>query len=331
MKRWHCIGLRIGIFCLLVWGLFSLRWLPPRGADGWFMESLLVSHEWPCYYRSILTVWIHKLLYVMLHPLGFEANQAIAMSSALAGAIAIQTLWAIRSHALFLAINILSGSFLVFVGHIENYAWVNAFLLLTFLWGKYYIENQSPAWGVLVFFLLAWFSHMLAVFYIPAMVYLFWKKPPPNSFEITLPLIVYGITVSVLSLTGPMMGTDNGLERLVPWFKTWAKNHHFTFLSWKHLEMLGYFHHRAAFLWIPIELPLLFWFRKRIDTLYLKFLFVCVCCGLFWTTIWHPDWGDKDWDLFSQFGISLHVLLGLLITDYGRFKKTENIDCSQPG
>ncbi len=283
------------------------------GADGWFMKELIEDTPFPCYYRSLLTVWIHQGMYYVLSPLGVDAWNAISLSSALAGAIALLGLRRISSNRWFIGINVCSGSFLVFVGHVENYAWVNTFLIWSFLWTRRWLEDGVRLWPAAVCFVLSCLSHLLAVFYVPAFVYVIWKNRRYHPLEVLLPVLGMTGLITVLSLTTQLLGTDNGLNRLVPFFYTWAKNHHFTFFSKAHLAMLFHFHHRAAFLLIPLELPLLFVLRKEVDTLFLRFLFACTLCGLIWTTFWHPDWGPRDWDLFGQFGIPLHILLGLLV------------------
>lgn len=302
--------------------LFSIRWALPEsihqyfwGADGWFMADLIESNPFPLYYRSLLTILIHKSVYLLLHPFGISGWNAISVSSSLAGAIALQALWRMNPDPWFIAINALCGSFLVFVGHVENYAWVNVFLILSFWFAHRWLAGETKAWPAFLFLMLACLSHMLAIFYAPAYVYLLYKNRRFDPREILIPVVVFSVLISVLTLCFEILGTDVGFERLVPWGHVWSKNQFFTFMSAPHREMLFYFHRRAAFLGIPIELPLLllFLFLKKIDTLYLRFLFLCTLCGLFWTTIWHPDWGRLDWDLFSQFGIPLHVLLGFLI------------------
>ncbi|MBI1387398.1 MAG: hypothetical protein GC154_03000 [bacterium] len=295
-------------------GLYLARGLPPVGADGPYMARLIERETVPMYYRSLLTLWIHRACYAALSPLGWDGERAMAFSSALAGAFALQALWALRPRAAFIAINVLCGSFLVFVGHIENYAWVNAFLIASYLYLQRWFEGRAPLWPAMTFFFLAALSHMLALFYAPAFVYALRKNPRFNPLEALIPLLAFISIVVTLSLCCTMQGTEIGLERLVPLLERWkAKNHWFTFFSWEHLKMLAWFHQRAAFLGVPIELPLLWMLRRRVQTPFQKFLVINVFCGLAWTTIWHPDWGAMDWDLFSQFAIPLHVLLGLLI------------------
>jgi len=311
---------------------FTLRWLLPEsidqhlwGADGWFMADLVEgveSYPFPLYYRSLLAVWIDRLIYLLFSPLGISGWYAISISSSLAGAIAVMALWRINQDFLFIIINVFCGSFIVLIGHVENYAWVNAFLILSFLGVQRWLDNRWKVWPAFVFLALACLSHMLAVFYAPAYIYLLYKNRNFDPKEVLLPVIGFTMIIVVLSLGFDLMGTDNGLERLVPWGRIWAKNQFFTFLSSRHLEMLLYFHHRAAFLGIPLEIPLLLILWKRIDTVFLRFLGICVLCGLAWTTLWHPDWGMRDWDLFSQFGISLHILLGLLVRSKWRNSTT---------
>ena len=165
----------------------------------------------------------------------------------------------------------------------------------------------------MTFYMLACLAHMLALFYAPAIGYALWKHRRYHPLEALLPLLGFLAVLLSLSFAPTLLGTDVGLERLVPLFSVWAPNQFFTFFSWAHGEILFYFYRHAAFLGIPFELPLLFMLRKRIRTPFQRFLLIHTCCGLFWTTIWHPDWGRNDWDLFSQFAIPLHVLLGLLL------------------
>ncbi|MDP8244838.1 MAG: hypothetical protein P9L94_12200 [Candidatus Hinthialibacter antarcticus] len=323
---------RTALTIILTVVLFQLRWLPLLGADAPYMVNYIETDAFPLFYRSLLTLWIHRAVYVALSPLGFDGWSAISVSSALAGAGALQALWAMKPDVRFLALNVLCGSFLVLVGHVENYAWVNFFLLASMFGFQCWFENRAPVWPAMVCFVLACLAHMLALFYIPAIAYALYGKRRFQPLEILLPVLVFVFVVIACSLSLELHGTELGLERLMPLFSAWAPNHFdgLTLFSWEHVKILAFFHYHAAYLalpihygphvwedaWVvgvPVELILLFILRKRIDTPYLRFLLVCSACGLFWTVIWHPDWGPHDWDLFSQFGIPLHVLLGLLI------------------
>lgn len=313
---WRKLLFRASITLGLTALLFQFRLLIPMGADGPYMATLVENQTLPMFYRSLLTLWLHRLFFVTLEPFGWNASDAISLGSAFAGAIAIQTLWAIRSHPGFLAFNVLSGCFLVFAGHVENYHWVNLFLLLTFLWVKRWLDGQAPLWPAMAWYMTAALSHMLALFYLPAMLYVWHRRRKQfHPAEVLVPFIAFLAVVLVSTFSRSLGGTEITLERFVPLFTAWAPNHHFTFLSKEHIVMLFYFHHHAAFLGVPFELPLLGYlvWRRRVTTIYHKFLLCNVICGLAWTTVWHPDWGPMDWDLFSQFAIPLHVMLGLLL------------------
>jgi len=330
---------RFGLTVLLCCTLFGIRllleglaerygleaWLP-LGADGWYMADLIASDTFPIYYRSILTVLIHQLIYGLAQPFGITPWYAIALGSSLAGALVIQVLWAFRPSLLFMAVNVLSGAFLVFVGHVENYAWVNLFLIASWLWMRRWMQNQSPLWPAMTLFALACFSHMLALFYTPAIIYALCKNRRYNPYEVLLPVFGFTFLMIVLSSAFRLLGNDNGLERLVPLFSTWAENHHFTLLSWPHIKLLAYFHWRASILGLAADWLILLFLLRRINTPFLRFMFVNVICGLIWTTLWHPDWGMRDWDLFSQFAIPLHLITGLLLCDALENRQTNSVN-----
>lgn len=322
------------LFFIATSSCFFLRFLTPPGADGYFISNLIESETFPIYYRSILTVLIHKLCYAVFNPIGISGWDAMSLSSSIAGGFACVGLMMLSKHPLFLAVNIVSGSFLVFFGHAENYAWVNAFLILSYAFFHRWMEGKYPLSYAITCYTLSCLAHMLALFYLPAILYLLWKKRSFNPLECLIPLLVFIFITLFVSLFFNVLGTDNGLDRLVPLFQKWAPNHYFTFFSVQHLNILAYFHYRASLLGIfpipytemyagfPIEIPLLLILRKRINTLFLRFMLVHVLCGLAWTTVWHPDWGYNDWDLFSQFAIPLHVLLGLLLIQKNSYEET---------
>lgn len=268
--------------------------------------------------HSPLTIVVHKIFYRILHPFGWNAWYAISASSAFAGALALQVLYAICHHPLFLAMNVLSGSFLVFVGEVENYAWVNLFLYLTYLALQKYFQEEWCFWPVALFFFTACAFHMLALFYILPLYWVMKRHPRLHPAEFLLPLLGFITVVIVLNFSMNAKGLDMGTNRLVPLFEIQRKGQFFTFFEWAHWEILLLFHWRASLFYgyLPIEWPLLWVLRNRINTPLRTYLFLCTLVGLAWTTIWHPDLGKLDWDLFSQMYIPFHILLGLLLSDY---------------
>lgn len=294
--------------------LYGIGAWVPVGADGPYMAALVEQSGFPMYYRSLLTLWLHEMVYRVTSVFDASGSQAIALSSSVAGAIALLGLWRLCPRVWFLLLNCLAGSFLVFCGHVENYAWVNAFLILSTLGVQRWYRGEVRLVWAMIAYALACMAHMLAIWYLPAMMWAWYSNRRFHPLEILLPILGFaGLVTGSVFLTN-VGGTELGPERFVPWFETWAPNHYFTLFSPDHIEMLFYFHTHAAWLGVPVELPFLLLILVRyIRTRFERFLAAQVVCGLIWTTLWHPDWGAMDWDLFSQFAIPLHLLIGWLV------------------
>lgn len=293
-------------------------WLPYSG-DGRYVVQL-VEEGWSVLMHSVLTTIIHKLFYAGLHPFGFDEKQAIILSSAIAGALAVQILYAIRPHPVFLLVNMASGSFLVFMGMVEHYAWVNCCFLASMYWMERYINKQSPMYPAMVFLCLGCLFHMMLVFYLPAY---FWVMKRDQHFAVWEFLLPFGILITGfvgLNLLLPHEGLFIDSSRLVPWFEIQRKGQFFTLFSLSHIELLLFFHQKGAILGIPLEIPALILLYKRIRCLFCQYLLICTIMGYIWTTFWHPDLGPLDWDLFSQMYIATHVLLGIIICEEIPFK-----------
>lgn len=300
------------LFAALFYRIGRSNWIPYTG-DGHYTEELTLK-GWVVLMHSSLTTLTHRLIYTVLHPFGWRAWDAISFSSSLAGGIAVQVFFAFRRNPVFLLINIFSGSFIVFVGEVESYAWVNLFLLLDFLAVERFLNGKWSFWPSSVFLFIAALFHMLALFYLPALFWIMRKNPRIKPWEFLIPFLGFMIfTVSILLLF-PREGLDLDLTRFTPLFHINRKGQLFTFFSLAHWELLSYFHWKGSFLQLfPLEIPLLILFRNHIDTIFKRFLLICSISGLLWTTFWHPDLGRLDWDLFSQCFIPIHVLLGLIL------------------
>ncbi|RJP35349.1 MAG: hypothetical protein C4527_00770 [Candidatus Omnitrophota bacterium] len=295
--------------------LYRLGQYLPYIGDGAYVEQM-AEMDWVVLMHSVLTSLMHKLVYTILRPFGWNAWDSVSVSSSIAGALAIQVLFAIRRNPIFLIVNIFSGSFLVFIGEVENYAWVNLFLLSTFWAIERYLQGKAPLWPATVFFFLAALFHFLALFYLPAIFWVMVQRPNFKAYEFVAPFFLFLSLLMGILFCFASEGLDLDSGRLVPLFQIRRKGQFFTFFSWEHWKLLAYFHYNAAFMRFPIEWPLLFFLRKGIDTPFKYFLLYCSFIGLIWTTFWHPDLGPLDWDLFSQMSISLHVLLGILLYEY---------------
>lgn len=315
------LALRIPLTVLLTMALYQLGQydlILPYSGDGHYTEEL-AEKNWVVLMHSSLTTLVHKSVYTLLKPWGWKAWYAVMVSSSLAGALALQVLYAIRRHPAFLALNILSGSFLVFVGEVENYAWVNLFLLWTFLAVERYLDRRWPLWPACWFFFTAALFHMLALFYLPALFWVMYQRDDFQPGEFAAPFLLFILLSAGILLTFPREGPDLDLGRLVPLFQINRKGQLFTFFSSTHLELLLYFHRQASFLrMIPVSWFVLIVCFRRIRTPFHKYLLICSLTGLGWTTVWHPDLGRLDWDLFSQMYIPLNVLAGWLLSETGK-------------
>lgn len=69
----------------------------------------------------------------------------------------------------------------------------------------------------------------------------------------------------------------------------------------------------SGIFFLPVGWPIVLVFWRWIDTDYLRYLLMNASFGLCWFVVWHPDLGWIDWDLFSQPGIPLHMLVGVLL------------------
>lgn len=302
------------LLAIFLYQIAQMEWIPYTG-DGHYTEELTLK-GWVVLMHSSLTTILHRVFYIILHPFGWRAWNAISFSSAFAGGIAIQALFAIRRNPYFLAINLLSGSFFVFVGEVESYAWVNLFLLFAFFGVEQFLQEKWRFWPACTFLLIAALFHMLAIFYLPALFWILRKYPRIKPWEFMIPFSVFLVSTVAILLLFPSEGLDLDLSRLTPLSQINRKGQLFTFFSLAHWELLAYFHWKSSFLQIfPLEIPLLLLLRRSIDTPFKQFLAICSLIGLGWTTVWHPDLGRLDWDLFSQCFIPIHVLLGLLVSD----------------
>lgn len=302
--------------------LFSLRECRQLGGDSDFAVDVIQRRFEIFYLRSPLTIYFNQAVYhFALKPLGWSTADAVGFCSAMGGGIFVATLIAISNNWLFLLFNLCAPLMLIFVGHVEHYAWVNALLAVYFLAVKRHLETNGPLWPALAWLLLAASFHMLAVFYAPSFLFLLaerdpttrrwhWRQSRGEREKLLIMLILWAISMCVAQSVLFVSGLDNGLSRLVP--LTWPigpTHYRFTLLSLAHLKMWLYFHWKSS----PLGLGLLVLFAWTIHTRFEKFLLAAIACGFFWTWIWHPDRGLKDWDLFANLALPLNILVGLLL------------------
>jgi len=321
-QRWR---LRVALLIVAVvatFVLFGLREHRRPGGDTDFAQEIAAEPFDVFYVRSPLTIYLHQAAYhFIFKPLGLTPADAVGFCSSVAGGLFVATLVAISQHWLFLLFNLSAPLMLIFCGHVEHYAWVNALLTVSFLAVKRHLETQRPLWPAVALALLAASSHMLAVFYAPAFLYLTAARHPTRrrwdwrlslrDREISLILvIVWAVWFCGSQLVFRVGGLDNGLQRLVPLrLPDEEARHLFSLFSWAHLKMWLLFHWKSS----PLGLGALILLGWTIRTRFEKFLLLATACGFFWTWMWHPDRAERDWDLFANLALPLNLLVGLLL------------------
>jgi hypothetical protein len=333
----------VGIIAFAV--LFSLRGYSVPGGDTHFVTEF-ITRGYVYNSRSPFITLLQQFVYKnFFGPYGFSSATAISFVSAVGGGIYVATLVAISRHWLFLLFNLASPLTLIFMGHVENYAWVNALLALYFLAAKRTIERGVSLWYAEVCWLLATGFHMLAVFYTPTFLYLLVERkgagtgcqpvplpagagtgcqpvPPParrwrwrvskrDGEDLLLTFIAWSIGILTLQMSLTVWGLDNGVQRLVPLIDRADDRFKYSMFSWPHLKMWLYFHMRSSPLGLAGLVLLARWVRGKFYT----FMLLAVACGFFWTWIWHADFAERDWDLFANLGLPLNILVGLLLVD----------------
>ncbi len=328
------------LFSLIFFSLHEYR--KPGGDSGQMVELVSAYPRYQYYYRSPGIFMLHQTIYFLFKDYGLSGKDAIAISSSTAGGVFAACILSFSSHPLFLIVNFFSGIIYIFMGHLENYGWVNALLALFFILGIKYTKGRIQFVYVVAAWVLASFMHMLAIFYFPALLYLFLmpsfspdfsNKEGKKKIRFNLPaksdiehsLVVFVVFILMITLL-PMfmrervMMLDVGSLRLVPLFKITNPRHYFTMFSAAHFKMVFFFISQASVLGIPLLILL----SGKIRENYHYFVLIGFICGFLWAFIWHPDMGQGDWDLFGSFAIPLNLLVGILIAEkipiYNYFK-----------
>jgi hypothetical protein len=214
----------------------------------------------------------------------------------------------------------------IYMGHEENYAWVNMLLAVCFYLARDYIVGRRGLFVATLAYVGACLFHMLALFYFPAWLYLLLRversekklrlrvTAEKKDLERVLILFIGALLiVSVGALAAPVVrGLDIHRSRLVPLFHNPDPyKYFFTMFSVGHAKMLLYFIKMAS----PLGLPLLILLCWRIRGRWQKFLLVAFACGFGFAVVWHPDMWRGDWDLFSTWAIPLNMLVGVLLAE----------------
>lgn len=215
LQRLRWLVWRVLATLVLTVVLFHLGRLQSYGGDGAYIARL-AGTDWTIIYHLYLTSIMHRVVYLIASPFSFSAWECVSISSSVAGALAVQVLVAYSRNPLFLMPNLCAGSFLVFVGQVEAYAWVNLFLLLTFIEAQRTLEQGAPVWRLLACWSLAASFHLLALFYLLPVMWVLRKRQPFSAWQFGVPLGLFLLCYFVASQAMPSTGFEMDMRRFVP-------------------------------------------------------------------------------------------------------------------
>jgi len=189
---------------------------------------------------------------------------------------------------------LLSKFSLVFLGHVENYAWPYALSLWCVVLLRDSSELGKPTWRMWAVLVTATFCHPMVLMLWPGMV---WGTYPWNrkkGVEILTTIVVSAVLFNVLLIFGKAGGLPQG-KWVLPLFDAEGTFSRYAFFSRQHwTELLG-FHVRT----LPFGILLLARFGWKKWFGWKGGLIVTVFITLFWSTVWNPGMGQGDWDLFA--------------------------------
>ncbi len=191
------------------------------------------------------------------------------------------------------------GTVQFYLGYVEHYTLLNLFALyyLYFAWRE--MKRESVSLAPLLFFVLAFVSHLSAIVLLPSLFYLYWPRFKKWLFVIAVPIVAAGvvaaIAVNIRQIMVPLSAND---------FSTYS------LLSGAHLVDLV----RLLILVSPAFF-LTFWKPRCNRTLI--FTLLALAGALAFTILVDPKIGAfRDWDLLSVFAVPLAALVALQVPRY---------------
>lgn len=235
---------------------------------------------------------------------------AINLVSCLMGAGAMAVAWVFtsdcRHRALSFALIATAGFTLLFFGHIETYACPATAFLLMALCAKGSLRWGWSTWPLVASFSLMAWLHLVALFALPAVgftLWLVWCERRPTGVELRHTLLAASPLLMLwLSVWVYHCGSGELLEGGGFFHSLTRRNYdeRYALLSMAHLRETGFFLWRSAGLAAPLAVWALVVRRRDRLTQALAGLLLCY---LYFLVTWHPDAGQRDWDLFTFPGI----------------------------
>jgi hypothetical protein len=297
---------KLAIFGVAVpYVLFQLGPLKPEGGD---YTDVLTRVEYKLYYfaHAPLVTAAHRVAYLVLRDWGWWPEEVVAASSSLAGGLFFAGLWRVSRNWRFWAVMVCSSLTLVFVGHVENYAWPYA---LTF-WGLLYLREVfvkgGPTWPVFVLMGLGTFCHPMVAMTGPGILWALYPIPPKVRGEIAVAVIVFSLFTIVSLVTEGAAGFWQEYW-LLPLFRGEDSLNRYSIFSFHHLWEWSVFMALSMPLG-PVILAHYKWWEWRG---WKGGLSVCFLCTFAWSFWWEPGLGPADWDLFAWPSLFLNFAAGL--------------------
>jgi hypothetical protein len=244
-----------------------------------------------------LEVLLHRLVYLIVGDslLGYRTVALVAGLFYLFAVHLMSRLGETQLEKSIIALALLCTATIQFYwGYVEHYTLLNLFTLyfLYFSWRD--IRKGNFTVLPLVFFLLAFVSHLSAIVLLPAVFYLYWSRLKKWLILIAIPIVAAGIAaafaVDLGKITVPLLESD---------FST------YTLFSQAHLSDLA-----MLLLLISPAFFLAFW--KANSGRQMMFTIVALAGALCFTVLIDPKIGAlRDWDLLSIFAMPLAGIIAM--------------------
>jgi hypothetical protein len=282
--------------------LFSLRFLSSPGGDSAWIASLV---ERPLYFfiRAPLVVALHKTIWLGLRGWGWTPAECIALSSSVAGGVFLWGLFRFSRDPRIWAVVLLSKFSLIFLGHVETYAWPYALAMWVFVGLKDYGEGEPRStlriWLLLT---LAAYLHPLTLMLWPGALWGLWPLGRKDLERFLGTLLAATFLLILLLLFGKTGGFPQAVW-ILPLFDVGETLARYPLFSWVHWSELLRFHLTT----LPLGLFLLIFYGCREWRGWERALLASAGITLLWSLVWHPGMGMADWDLFAWPALSVNL------------------------
>jgi len=303
LRNW---ALGVFVFAILVPSIFfQLRHLKPRGGDTADTISRVESPFYFFLHAPLVTVG-HRALWLVLRDWDWTAAESVALSSAVAGGAFFGALFLISKSLLVWTPILLSKSFFLFLGHVENYAWPFAISLWVIVCAKRFDGRQVWVWISFALLVLGAVCHPMTLMAWPGAVYAFYPWSRKTLIAILTGVILLFGLANFLFLTVETAGHFQN-QWILPLTHDEESLNRYGLFSVAHWWEILVLHS----LNMPLGILLLLSFGWRKWNGWEGGLILTVCVTLSWSLVWDPTLSFDDWDLFAWPAIFVNLAGGL--------------------